>query len=245
MRERPLTAVPGPLLWLLAGAFCGQLALKSLEPRPTARATDLPPAPSTSTVRLLDLGEPIAFAQMLVLYLQAFDTQPGISIPYKDLDYVRIQDWLDRVLELDPVGQYPLLLASQVYSQVPDATRQRAILDWTYRRFLDDPDRRWRWMAHAAIMAKHRLQDPTLALRYAQELNRHATGPAVPHWAKQMHIFVLEDMGEAETAKILLGGLLESGAITDPHEVHFLTERLNALEKAAENSSKPSETRLR
>ena len=40
---------------------------------------------------------------------------------------------------------------------------------------------------------------------------------------------MLEDMGELETAKILLGGLLASGAITDAHEIHFLTERLNTL----------------
>jgi len=245
MRERPLTAVPMPLLWLLAATFCAQLALKGFEVRPTARAADLPQAPSATTARLLAAGDPIALAQLLLLYLQAFDTQPGISIPYKDLDYGRLQDWLARVLDLDPRGQYPMLLASQVYAQVPDPVRQRMILEWTYQRFLEDPGRRWRWAAHAAIMAKHKLQDLPLALRYAEGLSRSATGPSVPDWAKQMHIFVLEDMGEVETAKILLGGLLASGSITDAHEVHFLTERLNALERAAENSSKPSETRLR
>lgn len=245
MRERPIAAVPAPLIWILAAAFCGQLAFKGIEPRPLARAADLPPAPSTAVVRLLGLGEPIGTAQLLSLYLQAFDTQPGISIPFKDLDYARVQDWLDRVLDLDPQGQYPLLMASQVYSQVPDPARQRMILDWVYRRFLDDPERRWRWLAHAAIMAKHRLNDQPLALRYAQELSRYARGPSVPDWARQMHIFILEDMGEVETAKILLGGLLASGAIKDEHEARFLTERLNALEKAAEKSSNPSESQLR
>jgi hypothetical protein len=51
-----------------------------------------------------------------------------------------------------------------------------------------------------------------------------------------MHIFLLEDMGEAEAAKVLLGGLLASGSVQDPAEIRFLTERLNALQ-AAENSS--------
>jgi hypothetical protein len=245
MRERPVAAVPAPLIWVLAAILCGQLGLKALEPRPVARAADLPPAPPGITLKLLDLGEPIGVAQLLSLYLQAFDTQPGVSIPFKDLDYARIQDWLDRVLELDPQGQYPMLMGSQVYSQVPDTARQRMILEWTYRRFLGDPERRWRWLAHAAIMAKHRLDDLPLALRYAQELSRHTRSAAVPHWAKQMHIFLLEDMGEIETAKVLLGGLLASGSITDSHEAHFLTERLNALEKSAEKSSKPSESQLR
>ena len=244
MRERRIAAVPAPVIWMLVAAFCAQLAYKGLETRPEARAADLPPAPSPAAIRLFALGEPIGAAQLLSLYLQAFDTQPGISIPFKDLDYARIEEWLDRTLELDPEGQYPMLMASQVYSQVPDTTRQRSILEWTYRHFLDDPERRWRWLAHAAIMAKHKLGDLPLALRYGRELSLHATGPSVPDWAKQMHIFILEDMGEVETAKLLLGALLASGSITDQQEAHFLMERLHALEKAAEKSSKSSESRL-
>ncbi|HWA14331.1 MAG TPA: hypothetical protein VHA15_14655 [Burkholderiales bacterium] len=244
MRERALSAVPAPVIWLLAGAFCAQLALKGLEPRPQARAADLPPAPPASTLRLLGLGEPLGIAQLLSLYLQAFDTQPGISIAFRELDYEAVAGWLDRVVDLDPAGQYPLLMASQVYTQVPDEARQRRMLAWVERRFREDPDRRWRWLAHAAILAKHRLHDLPLALQYAQEVHRLATGPSVPDWAKQMHIFLLEDMGERETAKILLGGLLASGTITDEHEMLFLTERLKSMGGPVEKSSGSSESRL-
>ena len=240
MAERAISTVPGAAMVLLAATFSSQLAFKSLEPRPTAAGVDLPPPPRTATLRLASVGEPIAVANLLSLYLQAFDTQPGISIPFKDLDYDRVHDWLSRILELDPPGQYPLLMASQVYSQVPDEHRQRQMLELVYQQFLLDPNRRWRWLGHAAIMAKHRLHDLGLALRYARAINRYATAAEVPHWAKQMHIFVLEDMGEHQTAKILLGGLLASGAITDPHEALFLTQRLNALQ-AAEKSSTSSE----
>jgi hypothetical protein len=138
-----------------------------------------------------------------------------------------------------------MLMASQVYPQVPLEAKQRQMLDWVHQRFLEDPDQRWRWLAHGAIVAKHRLHDLTLALRYAQDIDRYARGPQVPHWARQMHIFLLEDMGEYEAAKILLGGLLSSGTVTDPLEAHFLMERLNALGHPAEKSSLPSESRLR
>ena len=37
---------------------------------------------------------------------------------------------------------------------------------------------------------------------------------------------MLEDLGDTEGAKILLGGLLESGAIKDPNEIKFLKSRL-------------------
>lgn len=239
MTERAISTVPGAVFTLFAAALASQLAFKALEPRPAATAADLPRAPPTATLRLVSLGEPIAAANLLSLYLQAFDTQPGISIPFKDLDYNRVEGWLIRILELDPPGQYPLLMASHVYSQVPDEKKQRQMLDLAYRQFLLDPNRNWRWLGHAAIMAKHRLHDLDLALRYARAINQHATSTEVPHWARQMHIFVLEDMGEHETAKILLGGLLASGTIIDAHEARFLTQRLNALQ-AAEKSSSPS-----
>jgi hypothetical protein len=61
----------------------------------------------------------------------------------------------------------------------------------------------------------------------------------VPSWARQMHIFLREDMGELETAKILLGGLLASGTVTDVHELRFLTQRLKEME-TAEKSTEPS-----
>ncbi len=77
-----------------------------------------------------------------------------------------------------------------------------------YREFLRDPDRRWPWLAHAALLAKHRLKDLPLARRYAQALERHTRARDLPLWARQMEIFILEDMNELEAARIMLGGLL-------------------------------------
>jgi hypothetical protein len=234
--ERSMSAVPRGVLWTLTGALVLQIAFAALQPPPRADAQALPPLPSTPMLRAVSLGDPLPFAQMLTLYLQAFDNQPGISIPFLQLDYARVEQWLGRILELDPAGQYPLLLAAQVYAQVPDERKQRQMLEFVHARFLDDPDRRWPWLAHATIMARHRLNDQALALRYAQALRTRASGPGVPGWARQMEIFLYEDMGEYQAAKVLLGGLLASGTVTDPHEVAFLVRRLEQLE-AAENSS--------
>jgi hypothetical protein len=74
-------------------------------------------------------------------------------------------------------------------------------------------------------------------LAYAEAIARSAT--TAPNWARQMRVFVLEDMGEAEAAAILLGGLLASGEVTDRQEIHFLMARLKQL-KGAEKSSLPS-----
>jgi len=238
-KQRPVRDVPGWILWLLPVILASQIVFHIEQPAPTVVASALQPPPPLSFLRLAALGEPIGLASALDLYLQAFDTQPGISIPFRQLDYHNIVLWLDRISALDPDSAYPFLLASQVYSQVPDRARQRTMLDFVFRKFHEDPVRRWRWLAHAAILAKHQLKDPQLALTYARAIAREANDPSVPSWAKQMQIFLLEDLGEYEAAKVLLGGLLASGTITDEHEIRFLLERLKALEND-ENSSKPS-----
>lgn len=238
--ERPLSAVPGVVKLVLVAALALEIAWQALAPRPIATAAALGPAPPASWLRVASLGEPIAASELLVLYLQAFDNQPGISVPFKDLDYRAVEAWLARALDLDPAGQYPLMMASHLYAQVPDEAKQRQMLEFVRREFLRDPDRRWRWLAHAAITAKHRLKDLPLALRYADDIARYA--PAALSWARQMRIFLLEDMGEREAATVLLGGLLANGEVTDQAEIRFLTERLEKM-KSAEKSTAPSKIR--
>ena len=46
-----------------------------------------------------------------------------------------------------------------------------------------------------------------------------------------MKIIVLEDMGEVEAAKVLVGALIESNEITDPYELRFLTNKITTLEQ--------------
>lgn len=238
--ERTIGVVPRPVTALLAIALCLQIGWQALRPGPSARPEALDSPPSPAALRVMTFGEPVALAQALTLYLQAFDNQPGVSIPFLDLDYARVAGWLGSILALDPVGQYPLLMASRVYSQVPDAAKQRGMCDFVRRAFEADPDRRWRWLAHCAIVAKHRLGDPGLALAYADAITQQAR--AASSWARQMRIFMLEDLGEVEAATILLGGLLESGEVTDPREIHFLTTQLERM-KAVGKSSRPSESR--
>jgi hypothetical protein len=213
---------------------------QAFEPTPQATGAALPAVPSERWLRVASLGEPIALAQALTLYMQAFDNQPGVSIPYRDLDYTAVLAWLKAIVALDPRTQYPLMMAAQLYAQVPDEVKTRRMLDFVQQEFLHAPDQRWRWLAHAALIAKHRLHDMPLALRYADDITRHAR--SAQNWARQMRIFILEDMGESHAAAVLLGGLLESGEVIDPAEIRFLTERLEKL-KADEISALSSKSR--
>jgi hypothetical protein len=213
--------VPAWLWGLLAATLAAQLAWHAAHRTTQWKSVDLSAAPSVQALRLASFGEREALARILALHIQSFDLKR---------DYARLVDWLRSVLDLDPRSPYPLFLAARVYAESPDPARVRLALDFVYQEFFRDPDRRWPWLAHAALVAKHRLGDLPLARRYASAVQRYTSAPGVPLWAKQMEIFILEDMNELAAAKIMLGGLLESGTIRDPAELRFLQQRLQELE---------------
>ncbi|MBS0337002.1 MAG: hypothetical protein JSS40_09380 [Proteobacteria bacterium] len=194
-------------------------------------ADDLPPPPRPEMLRIAGLGEPATLARMALLYLQTFDYHGTNALPYRKLDYHKLIGWLDAIQQLDPLSEYPLFISTRVYADVQDPNRQRMMLEFIYEQFLLDPNRRWQWAAHAALVAKHRLKDLPLALKYAKAVDKLTTVPDVPLWAKQMEIFILEDMNELEAARIMLGGLLEAGPINDPGERRFLENRLREMEQ--------------
>jgi hypothetical protein len=229
--ERPLRAVPVAVWLVLVATLAAQIAWRSTQSPGAPAAVDLPTPPSAQALRLASFGERPALARLAMLYLQAFDYGGTNVNPYRRLDYAKLTGWLEAILELDPRSEYPLFAASRIYADVPDEARSRLALEFVYREFFADPDRRWPWLAHAAILAKHRLNDLPLARRYAAAIDRHTRAANVPLWARQMEIFILEDMNELEAARILLGGLLESGAIRDPAEARFLRDRLETLER--------------
>jgi hypothetical protein len=228
---RPLSAVPLPVAAALVLALALQLAwyLGHGQGRERASVEALPPAPAQATLRLASLGEPIALSKALMLYLQAHDDQDGLSVSLKNLDYGAVLPWLEDSLALDPRGQYPLLAASEVYGAVADPVRVRLMLDFVAGQFGADPNRRWPWLAQAALVARHRLHDLPLARRYAAAIRREATGPGVPAWARELEVFIDEDMNELDSARLVIGGLLRGGLITDPHELQFLARRLDEI----------------
>ena len=229
---KPLSAVPLPVLAVLMASLAMQVCWSYARPQAAATAEALPDAPDTRLLHLYGLGEPDTLAKILMLWLQSFDNQPGVSIPFARLDYARVVNWLDALLGLDRRFQYPLLSASRVYTETPDDAKKQQMLEFVHRRFLDDPDRRWPWMAHGVYVAKHRIRDLQLALKYATALRLNVGSNAAPPWVTQMEIFVLEDLGEIESAQIIIGGLLASGRLAgNDSELRFLNNKLAQLEQ--------------
>ncbi|MEO5340091.1 MAG: hypothetical protein H7837_06160 [Magnetococcus sp. MYC-9] len=220
---------PAPVVFLLVCALVLQGGWHALQPLPAARTEPLPAPLPVWVWRLASVGEPVAMAKLLTLWLQAHDHQAGGSIPYRRLDLDRLEGWLDTILTLDPRGQYPLQLVARHHAEVDDTARQRRMLAYIRLRFAEDPDRRWPWLAHAVLLARHRLQDLPLALAYAREIRQRTDPGQVPGWARQLEWTVLEAMGEREGARRWIEELLSRSEVTDPVEIRFLNERLRTL----------------
>lgn len=235
-KDRPVRDVPNIVIIFLITTLVIQLVWHSQQAMVVAKAEDLSRPMSTRAYVMISMGEPITMSKILNLWLQAFDNQPGLSISFHQLDYIRLTEWLDTILELDPEGHYPMLVAARVYGSVTDPQRQRIMMDYIFFKFNENPNKHWPWLAHAVITAKYGLKDMKLALKYASALAEKATADHVPYWARDMHFIVLEDMGEVEAAKILVGALIDSGEITDSYELNFLAEKIRVLEEKSSNS---------
>jgi hypothetical protein len=235
-QQRSLHRIPKPLIGLLVILLGLQIALHYQLPPPRLQFQKLTSPPKIELLRVFSLGDPIVGAKILMLWLQAFDNQSGQFLSYKQLNYTALQQWMEQILLLDPQTQYPLLAASHLYSTVKDPHKQKQMLEFVYNQFFIDPGRRWPWLAHAIIVAKHRLNDLPLALKYAQAIATHTTAD-MPGWAQEMQIFILEDMGELEQARLIVGGMLASGKVTDLNEIKFLNDKLRHLEEKSKESN--------
>ncbi len=224
---QPLSVVPLFLWALMFVSFALQvfLNLKVIE-RPTAIAEDLQDPPSINFLKGISFGAPLALSRILMFRLQAFDNQPGISLPYAQLDYRKIRSWLETILELNPHSGYPLMSAARVYSGVRQKDKKRIMFTFVHEAFLKKPNERWRWLAHAAVLTKEDLEDLELAAKYAKDLHDKTDPLTVPDWARQIEIFYRAELTEYDTSIKLIENLLDSGEITDDHEFTFLYERL-------------------
>lgn len=213
-------------LWLmLFGAIGLHIYTQQLLPALHPAGAGLPPAPNPRMLEAADIGENAFAAQLLSLYVQGFDAQPGVRGTLQHIDYAVLEQWLAAISSLDRESVYPLQLAL-LYSRVNDADKKRRMLEFVHRAFLQNPNRRWRALAEASVIARHELADLPRALRYAKSLEHYTSGPGVPGWVQQMHLLMLADMGERERAKIVLGGLIASGKVHNAYELRLLEQRL-------------------
>ncbi|MBF0348805.1 MAG: hypothetical protein HQL81_14155 [Magnetococcales bacterium] len=222
---------PRPVVFLLLLGLVMQLLWGILRPPPTAKTQDLPPPPSSSWLQLATLGDPVALARILMLWLQGFDDQPGLILPLRHLDDTTLEQWLELILSLDPRSDYPLFVALYLYAGTPDRVQTRIMLDFVQRHALLDLKQRWRWLAFAAVIAHHRLNDPQLALRYLDALFPALEQGDLPPWVFGERLSLLHATGQPERARRWIDTLQKQRPSHAPSETRFFSDWLEKLKE--------------
>lgn len=239
--ERPLLQLPRPILIGFALLFGLQLLVHHNGQREfEASYRPLHKPLAAATYRAASMGSEQLLGYLLAIRLQLHDNQVGRHFRYSLIDYDHLVDWLEQISDVATGTEYPLLLASRIYSQTTDDRQIRQVIDFIERRFADDPQRHWRRLAEACLLAKHRLGDLDLALRLAERLARQPASVEMPHWARDFHFLLLADLNEFEAAIAMIQALLDSGSITDVDEQRFLREKLSDFQQKLFESRQPS-----
>ncbi len=194
-----------------------------------------------ASYRALSMGSEQLTGYLLALRLQLHDNQAGRHFSYGLIDYAILVEWLERITEISRGTEYPMLLASRVYSATGDRERLRRVIAFIERRFDDDPQKHWRRLAEACLLAKHKVGDLELALRLARRLARQPASVVMPQWARDFEFLLLAELNELEAAIAIIEAMLQTDAVKDPDELIFLREKLSDFQqKLFESQQKPS-----
>ncbi len=239
--ERPLLQVPRALLLGFALLLAVQLGYHHAKERELAASYRQLGKPfDAATYRALAMGSEQLLGHLLAIRLQLHDNQAGQHFRYSLMDYDRLIAWLDQISDTAPGTEYPLLLASRIYSQTGSEERLRMIIAFVERRFAENPQLHWRRLAEASVLARHKLGDLELALRLAERLAQQPESVVMPHWARDFEFLLLAELNEYEAAIAIIVAMLESGSIEDVDERRFLREKLSDFrQKLSESRQTP------
>jgi len=239
--ERPMRQLPLPIIAGFAIFLIGQILYHHLDrERFEASYRQLGKPFAAAVYQGLAMGSEGLFAHLLAIRLQLHDNQAGRHFRYSLIDYDRLVDWLEQISDIYIDNEYPMLLASRVYTQTGDPERLRKMIDFIERRFDDDPQLHWRRLAEASLIAKHNLQDLDLALRLARKLAAQPASVEMPRWARDIEFLLLSEMNEFESAIAIIQALLQSGSIKDVDEQRFLREKLLEFQQKLSDSRQSS-----
>jgi hypothetical protein len=225
--ERPVLSLPAPLLLAFLALMGIQIWYHHVNQlRFETSYNPLGQPFDAATYRSISMGSEQLFGYLLAIRLQLHDSQAGKHFVYSQIDYGTLIDWLDQITLVSPGTEYPMLLASRIYTTTRDEPRLRLILGFIERRFDDDPQSHWRRLVEASLIAKHKLKDMDLALRLAAKVSAQPAYVKIPNWARDFQFLLLAELNELESAIAIIEALLQTEAVKDPDEKRFLQGKL-------------------
>lgn len=184
----------------------------------------VPPAPSEKTALSGTLGDRQFAYRLWALSLQNFGDTGGQVTSLKSYDYQKLDPWFELLYEMDPQASHIPLIIAYYFGAVRDKPESiKVVIKHLARIGNSNEGEKWRWLAQAVFLARHRLNDLPYATQLAHMLSRlNPENSELPHWARHMPAILHADMGEDEMAVALMDGLLRDSQNLSPNELNFM-----------------------
>lgn len=205
-----------------------------------AKWEGVPPVPTREGAIMMALGDPEFAYRLDAIELQNLGDSGGRLTPIKDYEYDKLGKWFWLLHGLDPASDHVPMLAAYYFGGTRVPKDVKVVVDYLSIVGQNPVGSKWRWLAQAVFLARHRLNNADLALDLAYKLSKmQLVDDTMPAWARQMPAFVLMEKGDREDAKKLVENLLYSSLHFHPNEVNFmaayLTEELGVDPKEVES----------
>ncbi|MCB1651709.1 MAG: hypothetical protein KDI46_06630 [Alphaproteobacteria bacterium] len=186
------------------------------------RWLNIPPAPSVLGASLSGLGDRGLAYRVLGLGVQNFGDTGGRVISFKDFNYEELGRWMMLENSFDPHSDFMPMLAAYVYGGTSETSKLGPLVDYLEVAGDAEGENKWRWLAQAVFLARHKMKDYERAYGLAQKL-AGMYKPGMPSWVLQMPAFVQNNRGAKEDALALMLSILDSeGDKLNPNEVNAM-----------------------
>jgi len=147
--------------------------------------------------------------------------------PLKNYDYAKLGKWFSLLHALDPASDHVPLIAAYYFGGTRIPKDAAVVVEYLSAVGQIPVGEKWRWLAHAAYLAQHRMNNFDLALKFAYQLVRmNRGGVEMPQWARQMPAFILNNRGDKDAARKLMSNMLMTDKARHPEEVNFMKSYL-------------------
>lgn len=228
-------------LWLiLAFAAVLNIGLWFYSHKIYPRWSNIPQPPKISTLRMSFLSDDVFAYRVWSLALQNFGSV-GISQPLKNYNYDYLGNWFHLMDALDSKSNFVPYLAAYYFSATQNPKQLPPVIAYLEEIGMrKDQPGRWRWLAQAAYLARHRMEDMDEALRLARKLGSIYDPKTMPNWTSNMEPMLRAEMGDKQAAYLLMLEILKANAEKmNPSEVNstisLICEEILTANEAAIN----------
>lgn len=202
---------------------------------------NVPPTPSVQGALWSSLGDKQLAYRTYGITIQNMGDTGGKITNLADYDYEALGKWLRLGHVLDPQSNFLPFLAGYFFGAIREHPEKLPpIIDYLELAAGDGRGNKWRFLGHAAFLARFKMNDMDRALELANKLAAFDR-PDMPLWARQMPAFILTARGEKEAAYELMVTMLKSEAGSlHPNEVNatldYICTRILSAQEAAQDA---------